>query len=59
MIGLENLSPEIATDLIGLVNSLQKLQKSCNVKYNVLNKKTNQWSTKELSLIHISEPTRP
>lgn len=55
MIGLENLSPEIATDLIGLVNSLQKLQKSCNVKYNVLNKKTNQWSTKEFNYVPLDD----
>ena len=55
MIGLESLSPEIATDLIGLVNSLQKLQKSCNVKYNVLNKKTNQWSTKEFNYVPLDD----
>lgn len=55
MIGLENLSPEIAIDLIGLVNSLQKLQKSCNVKYSVLNKKTNQWSTKEFNYVPLDD----
>ena len=55
MIGLESLSPEIATDLIGLVNSLQKLQKSCNVKYSVLNKKTNQWSTKEFNYVPLDD----
>lgn len=55
MIGLESLSPEIATDLIKLVNSLQKLQKSCKVKYSVLNKNTNQWSTKEFNYVPLDD----
>jgi len=55
MIGLENLTPELATDLITLVNSLQKLQKSCNVKYSVLNKKTNQWNTKEFNYVPLDD----
>ena len=40
MIGLEGLTPELATDLITLVNSLQKLTKSAKVKYSVKNKTT-------------------
>lgn len=55
MIGLENLSPEIATDLIGLVNSLQKLQKSSNVKYYVQNKKTGEWNTKEFNYVPLDD----
>lgn len=49
MIGLENLSPEMATDLIVLINSLQKLPKTCKVAYNVKNKATGQWVKKEFS----------
>lgn len=55
MIGLENITPELATDLIVLVNSLQKLQKTCNVKYSVWNKKTEQWNTKEFSYVPLDD----
>ena len=55
MIGLESLSPEIATDLIGLVNSLQKLQKSSNVKYYVKNKNTGEWTTKEFNYVPLDD----
>lgn len=55
MIGLENLSPEIAKDLIKLVNSLQKLQKSCKVKYNVQNKTTGEWMKKEFNYVPLDD----
>lgn len=51
MIGLDSLTPEFATDLIELVNSLQKLPKTCKVSYKVCNKKTGQWSKKEFSYV--------
>lgn len=55
MIGLENLTPELATDLIILVNSLQKLQKSCNVKYSVKNKTTGEWTRKEFAYVPLDD----
>ncbi len=54
MIGLENLAPEIATDLITLVNSLQKLPKSCKVEYSVQSK-NGQWSKKSFSYVPLDE----
>lgn len=50
MLGLEGLSPEIATDLITLVNSLQKLPKTSKVEYSVQNK-NGQWSKKSFSYV--------
>ena len=55
MIGLENLGPELATDLIKLVNSLQKLNKSCKVEYSVQNKKTNEWMRKSFSYVPLDD----
>ncbi len=55
MIGLENLTPELATDLITLVNSLQKLQKSSNVKYSVQNRKTGEWVKKEFNYVPLDD----
>lgn len=51
MIGLESLTPEFATDLIDLVNSLQKLPKTSKVAYSVQNKKTGSWSKKQFSYV--------
>lgn len=50
MKGFENLSPEVATDLIELVNSLKGLEKSSKVEYNVQNKK-GEWSKKTFSYV--------
>lgn len=55
MIGLENITPELATDLITLVNSLQKLPKRSKVEYSVLNKKTNQWNKKTFSYVPLDD----
>ena len=43
MRGFENVSPEVAKDLIELVNSIKGLEKSSKVEYNVQNKK-GEWS---------------
>lgn len=50
MKGFENLSTEVATDLIELVNSLKGLEKSSKVEYNVQNKK-GEWSKKTFSYV--------
>ncbi len=55
MIGLENLSPEIATDLITLVNSLQGLPKRSKVNYSVQNKTTGAWTKKEFSYVPLDD----
>lgn len=55
MIGLENITPELATDLIVLVNSLQKLPKRSKVEYSVFNKKTNQWNKKTFSYVPLDD----
>ncbi len=55
MKGLENLTPELATDLIELVNSLKKLPKSQNVKYNVKNKVTGDWNKKEFNYVPLDD----
>ena len=55
MIGLEGLTPELATDLITLVNSLQKLTKTANVKYSVQNKKTGEWVKKEFNYVPLDD----
>lgn len=49
MEGLENLSQEMAIDLIALVNSLKKLPKNAKVKYNVQNKNTGEWNSKDFN----------
>lgn len=46
MKGFENITPEIATDLIELVNQLKGLEKSAQVKYSVKNNKTGEWTQK-------------
>lgn len=42
MKGFENITPEIATDLIELVNQLKGLEKSAQVNYSVQNRKTGE-----------------
>lgn len=51
MIGLDSLTPEFATDLIELVNSLQKLPKTGQVSFNVWNKQTNTYDKKEFKYV--------
>lgn len=55
MKGLENIAPEVAKDLIKLVNSLQKIPKSAKVIYNVLNKNTNTWTKKEFNYVPLDD----
>ena len=55
MIGLDGLTPELATDLITLVNSLQKLTKTAKVKYSVQNKTTGQWTKKEFNYVPLDD----
>lgn len=45
MKGLENLTPEVAADLIELVNSLKNIQKKGTVEYNHFNEKKDKWET--------------
>ena len=54
MKGLENISSEVATDLIELVNSIKGLDKSCNVKYKVQNKAGN-WVEKEFNYVPLDD----
>ena len=42
MNGLENITKEVATDLIELVNSLKGLEKSSQVEYSLKNKNREQ-----------------
>jgi len=51
MEGFENISAEMAKDLIELINSLKKIPKSAKVAYSVLNKTTNKWNKKEFSYV--------
>ena len=51
MIGFENITPEIATDLIELVNQLRGLEKSAQVNYSVQNRKTGEWAKKEFNYV--------
>ena len=50
MKGFENIKPEVAQDLIELVNSIRGLEKSCEVKYNVQDKKGN-WHEKKFHYV--------
>lgn len=45
MKGLENIQPEVAKDLIELVNNIKGLEKSSKVEYSVQNKK-GEWTKK-------------
>jgi hypothetical protein len=50
MKGFENLSSEVAKDLIELVNNIKGLEKSSKVEYSVQNKK-GEWSKKSFSYV--------
>ena len=50
MKGFENIMPEVAQDLIELVNSIKGLEKSCEVKYNVKDKNGN-WKEKKFHYV--------
>lgn len=51
MKGFENITPEIATDLIELVNQLRGLEKSAQVNYSVQNRKTGEWTQKSFDYV--------
>ena len=51
MIGFENITKEVATDLIELVNQLRGLEKSAQVNYSVQNRKTGEWVKKEFNYV--------
>ena len=51
MKGFENITPEIATDLIELVNQLKGLEKSAQVNYSVQNRKTGEWIKKSFDYV--------
>lgn len=51
MIGFENITKEIATDLIELVNQLRGLEKSAQVNYSVQNRKTGEWMHKAFDYV--------
>ena len=51
MKGFENITPEIATDLIELVNQLKGLEKSEQVNYSVKNRNTGEWMKKAFDYV--------
>ena len=51
MKGFENITPEIAVDLIELVNQLRGLEKSAQVNYSVQNRKTGEWMRKAFNYV--------
>lgn len=51
MKGFENITPEIATDLIELVNQLKGLEKSAQVNYSVKNRNTGEWMCKAFDYV--------
>lgn len=51
MKGFENITPEIATDLIELVNQLKGLEKSAQVNYSVKNRNTGEWMKKSFDYV--------
>lgn len=51
MKGFENITPEIATDLITLVNQLKGLEKSAQVNYSVKNRNTGEWMRKAFDYV--------
>jgi len=51
MKGFENIPPEVAADLIQLVNQLKGLEKSAQVKYSVKNKSTGEGMKKEFCYV--------
>ena len=54
MKGLENIKPEVATDLIELVNSIKGLEKSSEVKYSV-KKSDGSWGTKSFNYVPLDD----
>ena len=54
MKGFENISSEIATDLINLINNMKGLEKSCEVKYSVQNKNGN-WTEKQFKYVPLDD----
>ena len=51
MKGFENITPEIAVDLIELVNQLKGLEKSSQVNYSVKNRNTGEWMCKAFDYV--------
>ncbi len=51
MKGFENITTEIATDLIELVNQLKGLEKSAQVNYSVRNRSTGEWMKKSFDYV--------
>lgn len=51
MKGFENITPEIAVDLIELVNQLKGLEKSAQVNYSVKNRNTGEWMRKAFDYV--------
>lgn len=51
MTGFENITTEVATDLIELVNQLRGLEKSAQVNYSVQNRKTGEWMRKAFDYV--------
>lgn len=51
MKGFENITPEVATDLIELVNQLRGLEKSAQVNYSVKNRNTGEWMRKAFNYV--------
>lgn len=51
MKGFENIKPEIAVDLIELVNQLRGLEKSAQVNYSVKNRNTGEWMRKAFDYV--------
>lgn len=54
MKGLENIAPEVAKDLIKLINSLRELPKNGKVVYNVQGK-NGTWTKKEFSYVPLDD----
>lgn len=54
MRGFENVSPEVAKDLIELVNNIKGLEKSSKVEYNVQNKK-GEWVKKTFNYVPLDD----
>lgn len=53
MIGFENITKEVAADLIELVNQLRGLEKSAQVNYSVQNRKQGNGCTRHLIMYHL------
>lgn len=54
MKGFENVSVEVAEDLIELINSMKGLEKSSKVEYSVKNKK-GEWSKKTFNYVPLDD----